>query len=192
MDFWFGTSTDDAETAVLQAPLWWQKVDASDREITARFADTLRRAAAGELDDWRRHPRGGLALIIVLDQFSRMVHRGTPQAFTQDERALDLCVRGLDAGEDHPLRPIERVFFYLPLMHAESLPMQRRSVERFRQLHDEVPPSWQPVFAPFSHYAERHLAIIAEFGRFPHRNAILGRESTPAEIEFSKQAGSSF
>jgi uncharacterized protein (DUF924 family) len=192
LDYWFGSSADDAEVARQQGPLWWRKRTVNDQEITRRFGGDLERAAKGGLDDWATTPRGRLALIIVLDQFSRTIHRETPQAFATDERALALCLAGLDRGDDQQLRPIERMFFYMPLEHSESLDMQRRSVACYAAQHRDAAEPLTPTVASNLRYAERHLEIIERFGRFPHRNAVLGRASTPEELEFLQQPGSSF
>lgn len=190
--YWFGSSADDLEVNEQQSRLWWGHEASTDKEIRERFAELLERAGRGELDGWCASPRGRLAVIVVLDQFSRNVHRGSAQAFAQDPCALALCVEGLERDEDHALRPIERLFFYLPLEHAESLALQERSVAEQRDLLAEVPPAWRDTFAGFVDFALRHREVIARFGRFPHRNRLLGRESTPEELTFLAQPGSAF
>jgi uncharacterized protein (DUF924 family) len=131
-------------------------------------------------------------LILLLDQLPRAIHRGTPAAFGQDAKARKLAEQGLESGADKLLRPIECLFFYLPLEHSEVLADQDRSVELFRELAASVPEAYRETFAAFIDYAVRHRNVIAEFGRFPHRNQILGRESTPEEKAFLEQPGSSF
>ena len=158
---------------------WFGGDAATDADCRRRFASTLDAAARGELDDWTTTPRGRLALIVVLDQFSRNVHRGTSRAFAQDARALALCLDGLARGDDRALAPEERAFFYLPLEHAEDAAMQARSVACFEALAAEAPE--QSEFLPF---AREHRDVIARFGRFPSRNATLGRRSTPDEEAF--------
>ena len=158
---------------------WFRGDAATDADVRGRFASTLESATRGELDGWTATPRGRLALIVVLDQFSRTVHRGTPRAFAQDARALALCLDGLACGEDRALAPDERAFFYLPLEHAEDAAMQARSVACFEALAAEAPGA-----AGFLDYAHEHRDVIARFGRFPHRNTILGRCSTPDEEAF--------
>ncbi|WP_461521453.1 DUF924 family protein, partial [Porticoccus sp.] len=130
--------------------------------------------------------------IIVLDQFSRNIYRYFPTAYSSDRLALNWSLSGIDAGLDKQLRPIQRVFFYLPLEHAEDLAIQQRSVSLFQQLLAQVPIGQKEIFAGFLDYAERHAAVIKQFGRFPHRNKILGRESTPEEIVYLEQPGSGF
>lgn len=171
--FWFET---------LEPPMWWRADPALDAQIKARFADLLSEAAAGELFEWRADARGRLAEIIVLDQFSRNIHRDTPGAFAQDPMALALAQEAVAGGYLSALSPIECAFLLLPYMHSES---QRIHVEAERLYR---------VHAPEDNYQFelKHKVIIDRFGRYPHRNRILGRASTPEEIEFLKQPGSSF
>ncbi len=190
--FWFGKSDDDAQTASTHAALWWGKNPDTDAAIRQRFAPLLPAARAGELDSWRATPKGMLALILLTDQIPRNSYRGTADAFAFDDIALALCRQGLAAGQDRALRPIERVFFYLPLEHAEDPAHQAHSVQLFRALADTVPTAQHAVFEPFADYALRHQAVITRFGRFPHRNAILGRTSSAEEIAFLALPGSSF
>jgi uncharacterized protein (DUF924 family) len=190
--FWFGNEADDAIVAQQKAALWWSKNSATDAEIRARFEKLVEKAAKGELTDRQITPRGRLALILLADQFPRCMYRETARAFSYDADALKWCLDGLADGVDRNLRPIERVFFYLPLEHSENLQHQERSVGLFRQLFQEVAPNQKPVFAEFLDFAVRHRDIIARFGRFPHRNQSLGRESTPEERAFLNEPGSSF
>ena len=193
LSFWFGSEgEDDATIAARQAGLWWRKQADTDRAMRERFAPWLTRAAAGELDHWATAPTGRLALILLTDQFPRNIHRATPLSFAYDAQARALCIDGLARGEDRALRPIQRVFFYLPLEHAESLPDQERAVALFETLAAEADPASRNAFAGFADYARRHREVIARFGRFPHRNAVLGRPSSAAEIAFLREPGSSF
>lgn len=192
LKYWFGTDPDDARLANERAFLWWSKKPSVDDEIRQRFKALVMAAGKGDLGDWASTPHGKLALILLTDQFPRNIFRGKPPAFASDDIALNLSLQGLAAGEDRLLRPIERVFFYLPLEHSEKVACQHRSVDLFKDLVLEVPHSQRLTFAGFMSFALRHCAIIERFGRFPHRNAILGRESTLAEIEFLKQPGSTF
>ncbi len=192
LNFWFGTDPDDARLAKERAPLWWSKKPSVDDEIRLRFKPLVAAAGNGELDNWKATPHGMLALILLTDQFPRSIYRGQPQAFAFDAIALELSLKGLAAGEDRKLRPIERVFYYLPLEHSEEIEHQHRAVDLFKELVLEVPYSQRLTFAGFLNFALRHCAVIERFGRFPHRNAIQGRESTPMEVEFLKQPGSSF
>lgn len=197
--FWFGADLDadggerdDAAVAAAQSPMWWRKAPETDRAIRERFATALARAAAGELDTWAATPRGRLALILLTDQFPRNIHRDTAQAFAYDGLARAWCVDGLAQGADRTLRPIERVFFYLPLEHSESLADQERAVALFRALAEQADAASRATFDGYLDYAERHRDIIARFGRFPHRNRLLGRPSTEAETAFLREPGSSF
>jgi uncharacterized protein (DUF924 family) len=190
--FWFGAPGSAAEIAGRQSKLWFGKSPANDQAVIERFAATLTAATAGRLDHWANTPRGRLALVIVLDQFPHHIHRDQPQAFATDPQALTHSLAALDAGEDRRLAPIERVFLYLPLEHAESLAMQEQSVSLYEQLAHEAAADERAVFDGFLDYARKHRDVVARFGRFPHRNAILGRPSTPDELEFLKQPGSRF
>ena len=192
LEFWFGADADDAAVAKTQAKLWWSKNVDIDSEIRRRFEDGVRAAAEGQLDDWAAIPRGALALIILTDQFPRNIYRDTPRAFTYDAKALGWCLDGLARRSDLQLRPIERVFFYLPLEHSESVAHQERSVRCFEELFAAVALEQKQGYAEYLDFARRHRDIIARFGRFAHRNKILGRESTPEEIAFLAEPGSSF
>ena len=192
LEFWFGEDTDDSVVAKNKSALWWSKNPDVDAEMRQRFESFVHRAAAGELSDWQSNPRGRLALILLTDQFPRSIYRDSPNAFAYDAKALGWCIDGIDQGMDLQLRPIERVFFYLPLEHAESLEHQDRSVKQFRRLLDEVGAGQTKVFEEYLDFAVRHRDIIARFGRFPHRNKILGREPTSDELAFLATPGSSF
>jgi uncharacterized protein (DUF924 family) len=192
LEFWFGTSQDDVTVASEQAKLWWVKREETDRLIRERFETTLHMAARHELDAWSATPHGRLALILLTDQFSRNMYRNTPASFAYDELARAWCREGLRDKAHLALRPIQRVFFYLPLEHSESLDDQEQSVALFTELVDSVDVPGREAFAGFLDYALRHRDVIARFGRFPHRNSILGRPSTEEEIAFLKQPGSSF
>lgn len=192
LDFWFGDDADDVAVAKAKAELWWGHLAETDELLQAKFGAAASAAAADVLDHWTGSPKGRLALILLLDQIPRAIHRGTPAAFAQDERARKTAAHGIDSGADKLLRPIERLFFYLPFEHSEHLADQDRSVALFRELMGAVPESERETFAEFLDYAVRHREVIARFGRFPHRNAILGRESTAQEKAFLEQPGSSF
>ena len=173
LDFWFVQTT----------PAQWWKVDpAFDALVRGRFEGLLRQAAACELHGWRDGPHGRLAEVIVLDQFPRNIHRGTPAAFACDPLALGLAQEAVAAGALAALSPVERSFLLLPYMHSES----PRIHEQAEALYREHAPAENLDFEL------RHKAIIDRFGRYPHRNALLGRESTAEELEFLKQPGSSF
>ena len=192
LDFWFGPPGSAAEVAGRKNTLWFGKSPANDRAVIDRFAAVLVAATAGRLDHWASTPRTRLALVIVVDQFPHHIHRDQPQAFATDPQALALSLDALAAGEDRQLAPIERVFLYLPLEHAESLAMQDRSVALYEALANEAAADERTLFDNFLDYARKHRDVVVRFGRFPHRNAILGRPSTLDELEFLKQPGSRF
>jgi uncharacterized protein (DUF924 family) len=191
-EFWFGNNTDDAATAQAQAKLWWSKDDAQDRLITQRFATMTAQAGSGLLGAWLATAAGRQALILLCDQFPRNMYRNTPQSFAFDAKALQIAKDGLALQMDQQLRPIERVFFYLPLEHSEALADQEHAVRLFDALVKQSQPEHQTVFQNFLNFAIRHRDVIARFGRFPHRNAILGRVSTDEEVQFLSEPGSSF
>ena len=190
--FWLGSPGSATEIAGRQRKLWFGKSPENDRAVIERFAATLAAATAGRLDHWARTPRGRLALVIVLDQFPHHIHRDQPQAFATDPQSLALSLDALESGEDKKLAPIERVFLYLPLEHAESLELQERSVSLYEHLAHQAAADERALFDGFLDYARKHRDVVARFGRFPHRNAILERPSTPDELEFLKQPGSRF
>ncbi len=192
LDFWFGPPGNAAEVATRQRKLWFGKSAANDQKVIDRFADALLAAAAGELDHWADTPRGRLALVIVLDQFPHHIHRHRAQSFATDPQALAQTLDALAQGEARRLASIERVFLYLPLEHAESNAMQDLSVTLFEQLAHDAASDERTLFDGFLDYARQHRNVVARFGRFPHRNAMLGRPSTAEEIEFLKQPGSHF
>jgi uncharacterized protein (DUF924 family) len=194
LEFWFGKLSEDEAPSDDYYTMWFAKRSDIDQYIKINFEHDLKRAIEGKLKSWEDTPRGTLALIILLDQFSRNIYRGTARAFAQDPLALEVCLRGIEKGFDKKLHPVERLFFYMPLEHSEDLGIQKRSVERFSMLEKLSPssPSLASMISEFRKYAEKHYIIIERFGRFPHRNEILGRRSTPEEIEFLKQPGSSF
>jgi uncharacterized protein (DUF924 family) len=184
LDFWFGAPDSPERGRPRKA--WFEKSDAFDATVRERFLATHAAADAGALDAWRRTPHAALALVIVLDQFPRNMFRGAARAFASDAKALDVARELVDRGFDAALVPVERCFAYLPFEHAEDLAMQRRALELFARIGEDA---WG---ATTLDYARRHHDVIARFGRYPHRNAILGRASTPAEIAFLQQPGSGF
>lgn len=187
LDFWFDRPGFAAAGEPLKPrPQWWEKNDAFDALIRERFGDAVETALAGGLADWEVQAESALALIILLDQFPRNIFRGTPKAFAGDERARAVAHKAVGRGLDIKVPPVMRQFFYMPFQHSELLSDQDLSILLFTALEKELPG------CDLLHWAERHRAIIAQFDRFPHRNAILGRQSTPEEVEFLKQPGSSF
>lgn len=192
LEFWFGSNPDDAAIAKEKSALWWSKNPQVDDEIRGRFEGLVAKAAAGELSYWEATPTGRLALILLTDQFPRNIYRDSSRAFAYDVNALAWCLDGIEQHVDRKLRPIERVFFYLPLEHAESLEHQDKSVKHFGELVSIVDEPDKAVFKEYLDFAIRHRDIIARFGRYPHRNKILGRQFTAEEIAFLNEPGSSF
>jgi uncharacterized protein (DUF924 family) len=193
LDFWFGACGPDGALDRAKQEMWFSDGHKHDAAIRKRFGKLHRRAARGELDaEWGATPRGRIALIIVLDQFSRHIHRGTPAAFAQDPAAQRLALDGVKEGADRALVPAQRAFFYLPFEHAEDIELQRLSARSFQRLAAEVAPAWRGEYSSFADYAGHHRDIVERFGRFPHRNKVLGRVSSPEETEFLKLPGSSF
>ena len=190
--FWLGAHPLDAAAMQRVQGQWFRKDDAFDEALRAQFAPTLAAALRGELDAWAAQPEGWLALLIVLDQFTRNACRGQPQAFAGDARALALAQAGIALGHDQALPPMARIFCYLPLEHAEDPACQAHSVALFTAL--AAAPGAQPAafFEGTLDYARRHQEVIERFGRFPHRNAILGRASSAQEQAYLAQPGSGF
>lgn len=188
LSYWFGDDPDDLAVIQRQSTLWFGKNEQVDRQIQQQFEPMIDSVVRDRII----LPRDSLAQIVLLDQFTRNIYRGELRAFAFDSIALQMVLEGLEREEDRQLRPVERVFYYLPLEHSEKLENQNRSVDLYQALADEVPDDWREAFDGFLDYAIRHQVIIERFGRFPHRNAILGRSSTPGEIEFLSQPGSSF
>ncbi|WP_395504872.1 DUF924 family protein [Ectopseudomonas hydrolytica] len=192
LDWWFGADGSATDIAAARRGLWFGKRDSQDREAEARFAALVEQALAGELQGWADEPQAWLAHLILLDQLPRMIFRDTPRAFAGDALARPLLEAGLERGWDRALNPIQRVFAYLIFEHAEDLPLQARAVELFRALLDQTGDAERELFADFLDFAERHQRVIARFGRFPHRNAILGRACTDEEQDFLREPGSRF
>ncbi len=191
LEQWFGAEDND-EARLKHQGLWWKKDPQFDQLLKDRFGALLKSASQGELDDWRQTPKGRLALIILLDQFSRNIFRDTKEAFAQDTLAYELCIEGIERRHDRELSQIERTFFYMPMMHQEDKDCQKRSVQIFKAMLEEAPEALKKTVQGNYDAALGHARIIERFGRYPHRNTILERESTAEEIEFLKQPNSSY
>ena len=184
LDFWFGTASKP------QLDLWWGKSDAVDQQVTELFKETYDKAIRGELNHWQESPKELLAFVILLDQFSRHMFRGTPEAFAADPLALSWANEGLKRGYDQQLNVFEKTFLYLPFEHSEVLSDQEKSVALFLDLYEN---SDNKDAAKMGYdFALGHHKIIERFGRFPHRNEILSRETTAEEAEFLKGPDSSY
>jgi uncharacterized protein (DUF924 family) len=190
LGYWFGDERDPIDgIAALErrGAKWFYGGPEIDREIAARFGGDLERARRGELEDWAEAPRDRLALIVLLDQFSRNVFRGTPLAFAQDPAAQRLAVSGLEASMDKDLALHERMFFSLPLTHAEDGVLQERGLAYAERVTNEAPPAVRPFYERGLAIVRKHHDVIARFSRFPTRNATLGRSSTPEEITYLEE-----
>jgi uncharacterized protein (DUF924 family) len=182
--FWFPRHLCDDHAVMVRQFRWWFGGGA-DAVIAARFTGLLERATRGELDDWSRAPHSRLALVIVLDQFPRSVHRGTAQAYAQDTKALTLALEGIAIGHYAALEtPWEKTFFFLPLGHAEELAHLDTVVRLADELAGHAPAALRRILEHSAAQARGHRDVIARFGRQPHRNAALGRQSTPEELEY--------
>ncbi len=192
-EYWFGAEPLTAQALADRMEFWFgAESEDRDAEIRTRFGGLLERAAAGQLAGWGDGPRRRLSLVLLLDQFPRNMFRGTARAFEYDAQALALTLSGMQSAADGALDFAERLFFYMPLQHAESEDAQDESVAAFRRLLGEVPPELTEIFADALRYAEEHRTVIERFGRFPHRNAVLGRASTRDETEWLAAGGTTF
>jgi uncharacterized protein (DUF924 family) len=184
LEFWFGapaTTTDEFKRKMRR---WFMGGPAVDAQIRERFGVQVERALAGELDDWARTTRGRLALILLLDQFTRSIYRDSPRAYAGDAKAQALAVEALDNGSDREMSVEERSFLSMPLAHSENLALQERNVAVVNALVADAAEFQRPVLAMATEQSRKYRDLIARFGRFPHRNAILGRTSTPEEEAF--------
>ena len=206
-EFWFGKAltgsgpghgeiTSQAHALGRRVSLWFetntQLLQQRDDQIRSEFSGLLERAARGELAAWADSPRRRLSLIILLDQFPRQIHRGTARAFEYDAQALGLALTGMQSAADAALNLAERIFFYMPLQHAESLEGQEESVSAYTRLLGESPPELRSAFESCLQWAVGHRDLIRQFGRFPHRNPILGRPHTAEELAYLKSSPDSF
>ena len=185
LDFWFAANRDPEHGSVRD--LWFRKSEATDRTIAERFGTLIEQALRGELDDWAAQPESALAQIVLLDQFTRNSFRDTPRAFAGDKRALAAAMAMVGSRQDETLLPVQRVFVYLPFEHAEGIGMQNEALRLFTRLVASA-----PEMQGMLDYTRRHHDVIARFGRFPHRNQVLGRHSTAAELAFLAEPGSRF
>lgn len=193
LDYWFGENVNSADNiATDKQKLWFTGGQEIDREITHLFANALDEAKKGTYVAWENTALSRLALIILLDQFSRNIYRNTKGMYGSDAQSLQLCLTGLEKKMDEELLPIHRQFFYMPLQHAEDLKLQQKSVQMYKKIREDAPEITKDYFSKAVNSATRHCEIIQMFGRFPHRNKILQRESTKEEQEFLQTPNSSF
>jgi uncharacterized protein (DUF924 family) len=194
-DFWFGKLPLTAQALNQRLELWFpddERADVArkwDEAVRARFGKLVERAALGELASWADSPRRCLSLILLLDQFPRNIYRDTARAFASDDQALAVTLSGMESAADAALDVVERLFFYMPLQHSEVREIQDESVAGYRRLVAEAPQELRGAFEDALKYAEQHRAIIERFGRFPHRNRVLQRVSTPEEVVWLQGGG---
>ena len=180
LDFWFGDLDDRGFSTAEKHKLWFTVSDSTDQQCKQLFGALVEQAVAGKLNRWADKDEGLIALVLLLDQFTRNIFRGTPAAFSGDDRALALSQEAIEHGRDQRLPAIHRVFLYMPLEHSEDLLVQETSVNCFAELAAQT---GDKMFEGFCQYAQAHKDVVSSFGRFPHRNSILGRESTQQELE---------
>lgn len=192
ISFWFMEQTLSAPQIDGRMDIWFGEDPVFDEEIAKEFSGDVEKASEGKLDHWAHEPRGRLALILLLDQFRRNIYRNSREAFEKDKAALKLCVEGAMEKKDKGLAPIHRVFFYMPLQHAESRKVQAKSCEIYRRLAKAVSPTYKETFETIAQFAELHADIIEQFGRFPHRNRLLNRENSAEEEEYLASDGPGF
>lgn len=185
--FWFGQVEQTIVPSEHRAKLWFGEDVRVDEELRVKFGLLLDQSIHGDYDLWLKSPHGELAFLIVLDQFSRHIYRGSPLAFSQDARALEVCLKGLERESDHYLSLIERVFYYFPLLHSEKLTYQDRAVHCYYQLGELAFSETRVIYDSFLKFANHHYNIIQRFGRFPQRNRILGRDSTSEEVQYLRE-----
>ncbi len=192
VDLWFGALDADGYADGQHSAKWWKKDPAFDAMLRDRFESTHGEIVAGTCDAWLAEPAGRLAQVIVLDQFSRNMYRDTPGMYATDALALRIAAAGIAAGADRTLATAQRTFLYMPFMHSETLADQDRCVALFAAMRDELGGPAGERLTGNVKFAIAHRDIVARFGRFPHRNAILGRTSTAEELAFLDQPGSAF
>lgn len=183
LNYWLGTLNSELDFPSDNVSMWFNGGDHVDNEIKERFSSLWQLAAGQQLNNWLESTKGRMALIILLDQFSRNLFRNDPQAFAQDDLALKYCLEGIALGTESELLPVEKYFYYMPLEHSESIEMQELSVKKYFELMTSAPVSLKSYMEVAYEFAVKHYDIIESFGRFPHRNEVLGRISTGAELE---------
>lgn len=191
LDFWFEDCRNDPAAAEKMNRRWFGSDEERDREIEKRFGDWVEAAARGDLDSWRRTAAGKLALVLLLDQLARNAFRGSARAFAHDERALEIAKQLIDEGLEE-LSPPEKIFALMPYTHSEDLENQKAGCVLLEQCLADAGETWKPFVAEARDYAQEHRKVIARFGRFPHRNRLLGRESTEDEEQYLSDGGESW
>jgi len=182
--FWFKEQELSGPQIDRRMDIWFGTDPILDHEIEKEFGDDVAAASEGRLDHWAEDPHGRLALILLIDQFRRNIYRNSAEAFSMDKLALKLCVEGAMEKKDIGLTPLQRIFFYMPLQHAESRKVQEKSVNLYNRLAEAVSPTYRETLLTVAQFAELHRDIVDQFGRFPHRNKLLNRDNTPEEDEY--------
>jgi uncharacterized protein (DUF924 family) len=191
-DYWFGTEGLSLEKVKARGSLWWQGSADTDYDIERRFGKLVEVAGKGLLESWMAEPRSALALIILNDQFPRNLYRGSDKAFSHDPLALKYSKQLVSSPEFDQLEPVEKTFSLMPHEHSENIEDQEISVAKFGELAESADPEWQESMKFYLQYAIDHMEIVKKFGRFPHRNQVLGRESTQEEIDYLESGGRRF
>lgn len=196
-EFWFGKLPLSPFDLDKRMRVWFGMVSPEQRQrfddsIREQFEPLVQQAIAGELAAWGDGPRRRMSLILLLDQFPRNIYRNTSRAFAGDEQAVALALSGMNSGADAALDPVERIFFYMPLQHSEARDVQEESVAAYKRLLMEAPEGLKAKFESVLDFAQRHRNVVNRFGRFPHRNRVLGRLSTADELKYMKEGGEDF
>jgi uncharacterized protein (DUF924 family) len=192
VQFWFADAASDPARAAARNEFWFKSSSETDALIRERFSPAIEAAARGELAAWADAPRSALALVLLLDQFSRNIWRGTARAFAHDTQALTAAQHAVASEHLRELMPVEQAFLLLPYQHSESIENQRESVRLSDEITMAAPPAWRPLMEYYAKYAKQHRDLIERFGRFPHRNRVLGRESTAEEKAYLSTGGATF
>lgn len=192
LDFWFGSEELTPETAGARMKQWFSSNADFDYDIERRFGKLVSLSSKGGFDNWQEDARSNLALVILLDQFPRNLYRGTAKAFATDAKALELCKYGLARGDLKTLSPIESIFLLMPFQHAENLDDQNQGIDAYQTLSGLVPTEWNAQVNGVTDFAQRHRSVIEKFGRFPHRNEMLGRATTTEEQTYLDTGGETF
>ena len=185
--FWLGRVEETIIPSEHRARVWFGEDPKTDQEIKSLFNIDLEKAIKGEYDSWQKNSRSQLALILLLDQFTRHIYRDTPEAFAQDPKALAVCMQGMSIEADHSLSLIERVFYYFPLLHSENIHHQEQSMRAYQVLAELAFSETRVIYDSFLRFANHHYGVIQRFGRFPQRNRVLNRDSTPEEIVYLRE-----
>jgi len=192
LEFWLADAPESPEAARARSDFWFGNNPETDSQIWQLFEDVINDAASGVYADWAETAFGRLALIILLDQFPRNIYRGTSEVYRYDSIALSLAGQGVTVGQLAGLSVPEQAFFLMPYQHSEDISVQRAGVQLMKAMVDEAPEEWKPIASGYHEFAVRHHDIVAAYGRFPHRNSLLGRSSTDAEAEFLAEGGDTF